>query len=71
MINNKEAEYTALEQKIENMTLNLERLQSDLLLAEEKQTERLVTLRESEKVGLVPLGRALMFRQLLLQIYYF
>uniref|UniRef100_F6VQX9 Centriolin n=1 Tax=Ciona intestinalis TaxID=7719 RepID=F6VQX9_CIOIN len=50
LVTNKEAEYTALEQKTDHMTGNLERLQSELILAEEKEAERLGALRESEKV---------------------
>ena len=47
---NKEAELNALEQKTDHMTGGLERLQSELIVAEEKEAERLSALRESEKV---------------------
>uniref|UniRef100_H2YWP8 Centriolin n=1 Tax=Ciona savignyi TaxID=51511 RepID=H2YWP8_CIOSA len=50
LVTNKEAEYTALEQKTDHMTGNLERLQSELILAEEKEADRLTALRDSEKV---------------------
>ena len=50
LVTNKEAEFTALEQKTDHMTGSLERLQSELILAEEKEAERLTALRESEKV---------------------
>lgn len=50
MLSDKEAEYSAIQQKTDHMTSGLERLQSELLLAEEKQAERLSTLRDSEKV---------------------
>nr|CAB3232457.1 centriolin [Phallusia mammillata] len=50
LVTNKEAEFTALEQKNEHLTLNLERLQAELIITEEKEAERLAALRESEKV---------------------
>ena len=56
MVTNKEAEFTALEQKTDHMTSSLERLQSELIVAEEKEAERLSALRESEKVSVVDPG---------------
>ena len=50
LVSCKETELLALEKKILQITTNLERLQNELIVTEEKESDRLKTLKDSEKV---------------------